>query len=358
MHETTILCSSLSFVSTPTIRGSILPALMSATPTSSSTTFSFSSSASASAVGLPPVPSWPSSDGSTGSARPARLGRRRRRRGRRAGAGAGPSPGFGPPSDGCGSKPSPGSSDPSVRAAASSPESASPASSGASGAAPPRAVPRPCRPPRPRASSRRRRRRPPPRAPRPPPRATPAAPRPPSLPRRPAPPALPRPAPPPARCRRRGGRPAPRRRGRLRLVGRDRRPRVAVPARERPAAGQRRQVDPAQHVADRRRHVLEVRHDVLGELVQPHALHGGGHHHAGQARARLADVERVHRLARAQPHLLGEALEPRLAARARRVAAEAVAERRVREQPLDQLRGDLRLGGGHGSFSHAAHPLE
>ena len=84
-----------------------------------------------------------------------------------------------------------------------------------------------------------------------------------------------------------------------------------------------------------------MRHDVLRELVHAHALHGGRHHHAGQAGARLADVERVHRLARAEPHLLGEALEPGLAARARRVAPEAVAERRVREQPLDQLRGDL-----------------
>ena len=57
MHETTILCSWLSLVSTATIRGSILPALMSDTPTSSNTTFLFSNNARASAFALPPVPS-------------------------------------------------------------------------------------------------------------------------------------------------------------------------------------------------------------------------------------------------------------------------------------------------------------
>ena len=67
MQDTTILWSSLSLVSTPTIRGSILPALMSATPTSSSTTFLFSSSAAASAFALPPLPSWPSVEGSGGA---------------------------------------------------------------------------------------------------------------------------------------------------------------------------------------------------------------------------------------------------------------------------------------------------
>ena len=67
MQDTTILWSSLSLVSTPTIRGSILPALMSATPTSSSTMFLFSSSAAASAFALPPLPSWPSVEGSGGA---------------------------------------------------------------------------------------------------------------------------------------------------------------------------------------------------------------------------------------------------------------------------------------------------
>ena len=122
--------------------------------------------------------------------------------------------------------------------------------------------------------------------------------------------------------------------------GHDRRARLR-PARERARAGQRRQVHAAQHVADRAGQVVEVRHHVLRELVDPHALHGGGHHHAGEAGARLADVERVHRLARAELHLLGQALEAGLAAGGRRIAAEAVAERRVREQPLDQLGGDL-----------------
>jgi len=57
MHETVILCSWESLVSTAMTRGSILPALMSDTPTSSSTMFLFFSSASPSGVGLPPVPS-------------------------------------------------------------------------------------------------------------------------------------------------------------------------------------------------------------------------------------------------------------------------------------------------------------
>src|SRR5215216_5892105 len=67
MHDTTILWSWLSFVTTATIRGSIRPALMSATPVESSTTFLFRSSATASAFGLPPLPSRPNCDGSTGS---------------------------------------------------------------------------------------------------------------------------------------------------------------------------------------------------------------------------------------------------------------------------------------------------
>ena len=57
MHDTVILCSWLSLVSTPITRGSILPALMSDTPTSSKTMFLFSSNASPSGVGLPPEPS-------------------------------------------------------------------------------------------------------------------------------------------------------------------------------------------------------------------------------------------------------------------------------------------------------------
>ncbi len=68
MHEIVILCSWLSFVSTPITRGSIRPALMSATPTESSTMFLLFSSASASALASPPVPvpSPPNCDGSIG----------------------------------------------------------------------------------------------------------------------------------------------------------------------------------------------------------------------------------------------------------------------------------------------------
>ena len=73
MHETVILCSWLSLVSTPITRGSIRPALMSAIPTESSTTFLFSSSASASGLGGPPVPvpsapNWAGSIGGEGAA--------------------------------------------------------------------------------------------------------------------------------------------------------------------------------------------------------------------------------------------------------------------------------------------------
>ncbi len=89
MHETVILCSWLSLVSTPITRGSIRPALMSAIPTESSTMFLLLSSASASALGGPPVPvpsppnclgsigcdaaagGAPTAAGSTGGAAPA-----------------------------------------------------------------------------------------------------------------------------------------------------------------------------------------------------------------------------------------------------------------------------------------------
>ena len=57
MHDTVILCSWESLVSTPMIRGSILPAFMSAIPTSSNTMLSFSNNANPSGVGLPPLPS-------------------------------------------------------------------------------------------------------------------------------------------------------------------------------------------------------------------------------------------------------------------------------------------------------------
>ena len=112
-----------------------------------------------------------------------------------------------------------------------------------------------------------------------------------------------------------------------------------------PIAGQ---VDAAQDVADRLRDVVEVRGDVLGELHDADALHRRRHHHAGEARLGLPHVQGHHRLARAELHLLRELLEPGLAARLGRVAAEARAERGVDEQALDQLRGDVGFSGGHG----------
>ena len=88
MHETVILWSWQSLVSTPTIRGSILPALMSATPTSSNTTFLFLSSASPSGSGLPPRALGPNWSGSIGrgaaTGPPARARPRTAPRGRRA----------------------------------------------------------------------------------------------------------------------------------------------------------------------------------------------------------------------------------------------------------------------------------
>jgi hypothetical protein len=90
-----------------------------------------------------------------------------------------------------------------------------------------------------------------------------------------------------------------------------------------------------------------VRQHVLAELVDADALHGGGHHHAGQAGLRLADVERHHRLAGAERHLVGQLVQAGVAARGGRVAPELRPERRVGEQPLDQLRGDVLFGDRH-----------
>ena len=133
-------------------------------------------------------------------------------------------------------------------------------------------------------------------------------------------------------------------------LGRRRRRRRVRPARERALEGDRRQRHAAQHVADRARHVVDVGEDVLAELVDADALHRGGHHHPGQARLRLALVERHHRLAGADRHLVRELVEARLAARARRVPAELRAELRVAEQPLDQLGRDVGFGGRHVSL--------
>jgi hypothetical protein len=93
---------------------------------------------------------------------------------------------------------------------------------------------------------------------------------------------------------------------------------------------------------------------VLAELVHADALHGGGHHHAREAGLGLAHVQRQHRLARAERHLVGQVVESRLAARGRRVAPERRAERRIDEQALDQLGGDVGLGGGHGLSRRAS----
>ena len=130
--------------------------------------------------------------------------------------------------------------------------------------------------------------------------------------------------------------------GRRRRLGRRRRPGERALEVQRRAEGG--EVDLAEDVADHPGHVLDVRHHVLAELVDAHALHGGGHHHAGQAGLRLAVLQRHHRLARPERHLVGELVQPGVAARGRGVAPELGAERRVAEQSLDQLGGDVGFG--------------
>ena len=117
--------------------------------------------------------------------------------------------------------------------------------------------------------------------------------------------------------------------------------------RGRQCAADRREVDAAEHVSDRLGDVVEVGRDVLDELHHADALHRRGHHHPGEARLRLAHVEGHHRLPRADRHLLRELVEPRLAAGLGGVAAEARAERRIDEQALDQLGGNVCLRDRH-----------
>jgi hypothetical protein len=117
--------------------------------------------------------------------------------------------------------------------------------------------------------------------------------------------------------------------------------------RGRQGAADRREVDAAEHVSDRLGDVVEVGRHVLDELHHADALHRRGHHHSGEARLRLAHVEGHHRLARADRHLLRELVEPRVAAGLGGIAAEAHAERRIDEQALDQLGGDIGLRDRH-----------
>ena len=340
MHETMILCSWLSFVSTaddPRVDPALLDVGDAVVVEHDVLVLS---SASASASGGPPVPSWPNWAGSTARRR-LRLGHAAGARRRRGGPAARRAAGR--PAARCGSRAASAAPSrrgsrtrrlarrrrpaPRRRAAPSRPPAGAPPRRRPSGAASPARRPA-CR--RPRLPAR-------PIACRAAPPARPRATRPRRAPRGAgAAPAAAVPLPPPCRRARRRRRRAPA------PAPRHRPPRSPpAPPASAPRARQRRQVHAAQHVADRAGQVLEVRDDVLGELVDAHALDGGRHHHAGEARPRLADVERVHRLARAERHLLGELSSP-----ASRQAAAGSRRKRSRnagigEQALDQLGGDV-----------------
>ncbi|WP_187368754.1 hypothetical protein [Baekduia soli] len=78
----------------------------------------------------------------------------------------------------------------------------------------------------------------------------------------------------------------------------------------------------------------------MGELEHAHALQRGGHEHAEQAGARLAQLERLQRPA-AHADLVGQVGQARLAAGGLGLGAEPRAERGVDEQALEQLGGDV-----------------
>ena len=143
--------------------------------------------------------------------------------------------------------------------------------------------------------------------------------------------------------------------GRLaRAVGaalrRRRRRRRVRAAGERALEVDRGQAHPAQHLANRARHVVEVRQDVLAELVDADAHHGGGHHHAGQAGLRFAGR------ASSSPRRRRSTSRPHSSTRPCGTLAPGRAgtstERRVAEQALDQLRRDVRFGRRHLILAH------
>jgi hypothetical protein len=71
-------------------------------------------------------------------------------------------------------------------------------------------------------------------------------------------------------------------------------------------------------------------------FAHAHPLDRHGHHDTGQARARLADDQRVHR-SRRPGQFGGQVGEPGSVAGRGRIAAELRPERRVDQEPLDQL---------------------
>src|SRR6185503_16410192 len=69
--------------------------------------------------------------------------------------------------------------------------------------------------------------------------------------------------------------------------------------------------------------------------------------HAGQARARLAPVERLHHLSSAGRHLRGDAVEAGGAARGHGVGTEGGSVGGIAEESLEQLCGGVLLPSSH-----------
>jgi hypothetical protein len=86
------------------------------------------------------------------------------------------------------------------------------------------------------------------------------------------------------------------------------------------------------------------------ELLERDPLERDGHHHPREARARLAQLERLHRRTAGTGQLRRELRQTRGDARSRRVAPELDAKLGVDQQPLDQPPGALGIDviGRHG----------
>jgi hypothetical protein len=75
------------------------------------------------------------------------------------------------------------------------------------------------------------------------------------------------------------------------------------------------------------------------KLGHSDAFGGDRHEHPGQARARLAQLERVHRLRSAQGQLVRELRETQPPTHTHRIPTKLSPKHRIYQQPLDQLRG-------------------
>ena len=77
---------------------------------------------------------------------------------------------------------------------------------------------------------------------------------------------------------------------------------------------------------------------VLDQVHRHHSLGGGGDQHPRQGRLRLAHLERLEHRSAAR-ELAAHALEAVVAARGRRITPEVGPERRIHQQPLEQVGG-------------------